>query len=68
MTGLDEYFANKRVLVRCMEKTDITGHIVDESDLYYVMKLDSGYIFPFKKNIAYIEIINDEDDDEEEED
>ena len=66
MTGLDENFANKRVLVRCMEKTEITGHIVDESDLYYTMKLDSGYIFPFKKNIAYIEILNDEEEEEEE--
>ena len=66
MTGLDENFANKRVLVRCMDKTDITGHIIDESDLYYAMKIDSGMIFPFKKNIAYIEILDDDDEEEEE--
>lgn len=65
MTGLDEYFANKRVLVRCMEKTEITGRIVDETELYYVMKMGTGTIFPFKKNIAYIEIINDEEEEDD---
>ena len=65
MAGLDEYVANKIARIKCADGTTIIGHIIDESDLYYVVTVYSDTMLVFKRNICYIEIIGDESSEED---
>ena len=65
---MDEYLANKIVRIKCTDGTTIIGHIVDESDLYYVAMVYSDEMLVFKRNICYIEIIGDDESSEEDDD
>ena len=56
MTGLDEYVANdgQEVDIRLTDSRVLTGRIIDETPLYYVLESSRATRLVFKNQILYI--------------